>query len=76
MHTISERLGALGALGGGPRIGTSYFRGRVLAAAARGVPYIIINQGETDQDQHPSVSLRLDGDVGVLFPPAVTAACL
>jgi uncharacterized protein YjiS (DUF1127 family) len=33
MHAISERLGALGALAGGPRIGASYVRGRVLAAA-------------------------------------------
>ena len=42
-----------------------------LAAAARGVPYVVINQGETEHDQHPSVTLRLEGDVQELFPVAV-----
>lgn len=45
-----------------------------LLAARRGVPYVIINQGETDHDGLPCVSLRLEGDVGALFPPAVEAA--
>ena len=45
-----------------------------LMAAERGVPYVIINQGPTEHDGHPRVSLRLDGDVVHLFPPAVKAA--
>jgi len=35
---------------------------------------VIINRGETDQDNHPAVSLRLEGDVVEMFPPAVEAA--
>jgi len=42
-----------------------------LLAAQRGAPYIIINRGPTDHDHEPSVSLRLEGDVTALFPPAV-----
>lgn len=45
-----------------------------LAAAARGVPYAIINRGETEHDGRPEVTLRLEGDVGQILPPAVTAA--
>lgn len=45
-----------------------------LMAAERGVPYIIINRGVTDQDHHPAVSLRLEGDVVDIFPPAVACA--
>ncbi|MCH7754670.1 Sir2 family NAD-dependent protein deacetylase [candidate division KSB1 bacterium] len=45
-----------------------------LMAANRGSPYVIINRGETDQDNHPAVSLRLEGDVVEIFPPAVEAA--
>lgn len=45
-----------------------------LAAADRGAPYIIINRGVTDHDDHRSVTLRLEGDVGELFPPAVRTA--
>lgn len=45
-----------------------------LMAAARGVPYIVINRGPTDQDEIPQVSLRLEGDVSDIFPPAVVAA--
>ncbi len=45
-----------------------------LLAARRGIPYVVINQGETDHDELPVVSLRLEGDVGALFPPAVEAA--
>src|SRR6266566_9531257 len=33
-----------------------------LLAAARGVPYVIINRGPTDHDHLPEVSLRLEGD--------------
>lgn len=45
-----------------------------LMAAQRGVPYVIINRGATDHDDMSSVSLRLEGDVIELFPPAVTRA--
>jgi NAD-dependent deacetylase len=45
-----------------------------LLAARRGVPYIIINRGATDHDHEPSVTLRLEGEVNEIFPPAVAAA--
>jgi len=45
-----------------------------LLAADRGTPYIIVNQGATDHDDHPSVTLRLHGDVTTIVPPAVEAA--
>ncbi|MCZ6633010.1 MAG: Sir2 family NAD-dependent protein deacetylase [bacterium] len=45
-----------------------------LLTARKGAPYIIINQGETDHDNSPALSLRLEGDVTELFPPAVEAA--
>jgi NAD-dependent protein deacetylase/lipoamidase len=45
-----------------------------LAAAERGVPYVIINRGATDHDSLSSVSLRLEGDVEELFPRAVREA--
>lgn len=43
-------------------------------AAKRCVPYVIINQGQTDQDGHPAVSLRIEGNVVEIFPLAVSAA--
>ena len=45
-----------------------------LIAAQRGVPYVIINRGETEYDDEPCVSLRLEGEVGEIFPSAVAAA--
>jgi NAD-dependent deacetylase len=45
-----------------------------LLAAQRGAPYVIINRGPTDHDHQPSVSLRLDGSLVEIFPPAVEAA--
>jgi len=45
-----------------------------LIAAETGVPYAIINRGPTEHDGHASVTLRLEGDVVELFPPAVAAA--
>jgi NAD-dependent deacetylase len=45
-----------------------------LLAAERGVPYVIINRGETDHDDLSCVTLRLEGDVVELFPPAVDVA--
>jgi NAD-dependent deacetylase len=43
-----------------------------LVAAERGVPLVIINRGATDQDD--VATLRLEGDVGAVLPPAVAAA--
>jgi NAD-dependent deacetylase len=45
-----------------------------LLAAARGVPYIVINRGPTDHDEMPEVTLRIEGDVSEIFPVAVAAA--
>jgi NAD-dependent deacetylase len=45
-----------------------------LMAAERGIPYVIINRGATDHDHEPAVTLRIDGDVGEIFPAAVEAA--
>jgi len=44
-----------------------------LLAANRGVPYVIINRGPTEHDDLPEVTLRVEGDVGEFFPPAVEA---
>jgi NAD-dependent deacetylase len=45
-----------------------------IAAAQRGAPYVIINRGVTEHDHRSEVTLRLDGDVATLLPPAVDAA--
>jgi NAD-dependent deacetylase len=45
-----------------------------LLAAERGTPYIVINQGPTEHDDHGSLTLRLEADVTAIFPPAVQAA--
>ncbi|GMV79452.1 MAG: NAD-dependent deacetylase [Planctomycetota bacterium] len=45
-----------------------------LATAKRGVPYVIVNQGPTDQDGEACVTLRLEGDVGTIWPEAVRQA--
>jgi NAD-dependent deacetylase len=45
-----------------------------LLAAERGAPYIIINRGATEHDEHPKVACRLEGEVSELFPAAVDAA--
>ena len=45
-----------------------------LLAACRGVPYIIINRGETEHDHDPLVSLRIEGEVCEIFPRAVDAS--
>ena len=45
-----------------------------LLSAARGVPYVIINRGPTEHDSNPEVTLRLEGDVADIFPPAVAEA--
>ena len=45
-----------------------------LVAAQRGIPYVIVNRGATDHDDHPSVTLRLEGDVTEILPSAVATA--
>lgn len=45
-----------------------------LMAARRGIPYVIINRGPTDHDHDSSVSLRLDGELAEIFPPAAEEA--
>ena len=45
-----------------------------LMAAARGTPYIIVNRGASGHDEHPSVTLRLEGDLTAIVLPAVEAA--
>ena len=45
-----------------------------LVAAQRGIPYIIINRGATDHDHEPCVTLRFEGKVSDIFPPAVDSA--
>jgi len=45
-----------------------------LLAARRGTPYVVINRGSTAHDGLPGVSLRLEGDVGEIFPSAVDEA--
>lgn len=45
-----------------------------LIAARRGVPYVIVNRGETDHDGSIHLTLRIDGDVSEVFPAAVTIA--
>jgi NAD-dependent deacetylase len=44
-----------------------------LMAANRGVPYVIINRGATHHDGFETVTLRLEGDVTELLPPAIAA---
>ncbi len=45
-----------------------------LIAANRGIPFVIINRGPTDHDGLDVVTLRLEGDVNEIFPPAVQLA--
>ncbi len=45
-----------------------------LQAARRGVPYVICNQGPTEHDDGPEVTLRLEGDISECLPPAIAAA--
>ena len=45
-----------------------------LLVANRGKPYVIVNLGPTDHDDLPEVTLRIDSDVNLVFPPAVAAA--
>src|SRR5438445_2950620 len=45
-----------------------------LLAAQRGTPYVIVNRGASEHDDHPSVTLRLEGDVTEIVPQAIEAA--
>ena len=45
-----------------------------LLAANRGASYVIINRGPTEHDDLPEVTLRLEGDVLEIFPPAADKA--
>jgi NAD-dependent deacetylase len=45
-----------------------------LVAARRGVPYVIINRGETDHDTSPFLTLRIEANVSDAFPTAVHQA--
>ena len=42
-----------------------------LTAARRGVPYAIVNRGPTEHDGLPEVTVRVEGDVGVIFPSVI-----
>jgi len=44
------------------------------AASRRSVPYAIVNLGRTEHDRMPSVTLRVEGDVGDVFSEAVNDA--
>lgn len=45
-----------------------------LYATERHTPYVIVNQGPTDHDMRSVVTLRIEGEVGEIIPPAVDAA--
>ena len=45
-----------------------------LQAARQGAPYIVINRGETSHDGFGIITLRLEADVGEVFPAAVALA--
>ncbi len=45
-----------------------------LRATMRGVPYVVINQGDTGHDGLGIITLRLEADVGDVFPQAVALA--
>jgi NAD-dependent deacetylase len=45
-----------------------------MAGARHGAPYVIVNQGPTEHDRSPFVTLRAEGDVSTIFPAAVATA--
>jgi len=45
-----------------------------LEAARHGAAYAIVNRGATEHDRSPFVTIRVDGDVGTIFPAAVALA--
>ena len=58
----------------GSTLGVFPAAGIPLMAAKRGIPYVVVNQGPTDQDGLPFVTLRIEGDVQEIFPAAVRGA--
>jgi len=58
----------------GSTLGVYPAAGIPLIAANNGAPYVIINRGQTDHDGMDEVTLRLEGDVAEIFPPAVDSA--
>ena len=57
-----------------PRTAPPPLRWRPAQAAMSGVPYVVVNQGPTEHDGLPLVTLRIEGDLGSVFPQAVKAA--
>jgi NAD-dependent deacetylase len=47
-----------------------------IMAARAGIPYLILNRGDTAHDGLPHVALRLEGDVQTLLPEAVEHTCM
>ncbi len=45
-----------------------------LMALERGVPYAIVNRGATEHDRLRAVTLRIEGDLTEIVPPAIEAA--
>ncbi len=45
-----------------------------LEAARYGAEYAVVNLGATEHDRSPFVTLRVEGDVGTIFPAAVARA--
>jgi NAD-dependent deacetylase len=45
-----------------------------ILAAQRGIPYVVINRGETGHDRERRLTLRLEGEVSEIFPRAVNLA--
>ena len=45
-----------------------------LIGANRGVPYAVINRGETEHDGLREITLRMEGDLAEIFPKAVEQA--
>ena len=45
-----------------------------LTAARRGIPYLIVNRGETEQDNDPAITVRIDNDIALVLPAAIEAA--
>lgn len=45
-----------------------------LLAVERGVPYAVVNRGQTEHDTLVGLTLRIDGDTSAVLPPAVDAA--
>jgi NAD-dependent deacetylase len=45
-----------------------------LLAVERGVPYAVVNRGQTEHDTLVGLTLRIDGDTSEVLPPAIDAA--